>query len=44
MPDQLKINLKQAALDATIKTGKNVSITDLVLPEITRKYQNYKSK
>jgi len=42
--DTLKANLKQAALDETNKKGKHVSITDLVLPDIEKKYRNYKSK
>ena len=42
--ESLKLNLKQAALDATKKQGKNISITDLILPFIKSKYGNYKTK
>ena len=44
MDDTLKANLKQAALDETKKMGKYVSITDLILPDIEKKYKHYKSK
>lgn len=44
LDEKLKNNLKQAALDETKKLGKNVTITDLVLPDIVKKYKNYKSK
>ncbi len=42
--DTLKANLKQASLDETKKKGKYISITDLILPDIEKKYRNYKTK
>ncbi len=44
LDETLKANLRQAALDETKKRGKYVSITDLILPDIKKKYSNYKSK
>lgn len=44
LESKLKANIRQAALDASVKLGKHVSITDLILPDIEKKYGNYKSK